>query len=923
MTHSIETGAPDAASTPLRKAVDHCLNTIEESFALIDRDGRVQRANISFRRLTGPAGGAHDASILSFLHQDHREAGRLALTRLDAANPIRSMKLLFQIGRDTRLVDVTLTWLGEDGWISFVGRDVTQQDILERERKETTDARQALEQACDIGHWRVGRDMKVVCSAGASRLLGTDPSGPSLLVADLADMVLPEDRSAVTAAVRSAYENRRTLRLDFRFRRPDGQVRQLRVAGSPAYNAFGQIEAMHGVVSDQTSMQDSILATLNARTTVSRMFDGIPVGALICDREMRIIFANPQLIANAGRPASEVVGRNLYDVFPWIPEKWRRVHKLALRGEAYQTEREGFEGPDGSQRFTRWGCAPWMEGGAIGGVILTGEDVTEAVEAQHGAEASKERMAFGLSMTSTMIWELDFERREVVIEGDWKNFFPAMPTFDTLAGEGNGVHPNDRDMLASKWKSHLAGGPAYTAEYRVYPEEGRLAWHSATVRILRTVKGSPARAIAVIQDITDRKAIEQKALDAEQRALVASAAKSDFLSNMSHEIRTPLNGVLAVSEMLARSNLDERQAEMVRLVTTSGRTLLRVMDDLVEFSRLEADKIEFEVRPFELEDALRSACESASTRAEAKGLTFTTFLSASLDGVFRGDPSRVGQIVGNLLNNAVKFTEKGSVSLSAAVDDSGPRSIVKITVSDTGVGFSPEFAARIFDRFEKADLSTSRKFGGLGLGLSIVKRLVDLMGGTISATSEEGMGSTFEVLIPLPRDRIAALGAIQAVEVEDFEAETKIENIRMLVAEDNPMNRRVIELLLAQSGVHITFAENGREAVEKYTGGTFDLVLMDLQMPIMGGLAAMQAIRAWEKETGRPRTPMLAVSANATDDHVHEAKEAGADDHVAKPIVRETLFEAIARYARNRTGGQSGAPADADEFDLDDLDIAI
>jgi len=374
--------------------------------------------------------------------------------------------------------------------------------------------------------------------------------------------------------------------------------------------------------------------------------------------------------------------------------------------------------------------------------------------------------------------------------------------------------------------------------------------------------------------------------------------------------------------MLARSDLDDRQAEMVRLITTSGRTLLRVMDDLVEFSRLEADKIEFEVRPFELEDALRSACESASTRAEAKGLVFTTFLSASLDGVFRGDPSRVGQVVGNLLNNAVKFTEKGSVSLSASVDDSGPRSVVKITVSDTGVGFSPEFAARIFDRFEKADLSTSRKFGGLGLGLSIVKRLVDLMGGTISAKSEEGVGSTFEVELPLPRDRIAALGAIQAVAVEDFDAETKIDNIRMLVAEDNPMNRRVVELLLAQSGVQITFAENGREAVDKFMAGSFDLVLMDLQMPIMGGLAAMQAIREWEKETGRVRTPMLAVSANATDDHVHEAKEAGADDHVARPIVRETLFEAIARYARPQDG-QPARPSADDEFDLDDLDIAI
>jgi signal transduction histidine kinase/CheY-like chemotaxis protein len=596
-----------------------------------------------------------------------------------------------------------------------------------------------------------------------------------------------------------------------------------------------------------------------------------------------------------------------------------------MRGESMSHDRDPYVGANGRERWLKWSSAPWYDGdGEIGGMISVHEDVTKLVRAQHEIESSKERLSFGMAITQMMIWELDFEKRETNLEGEWKHFFPQRPTFESLTGGDACIHPADRDLVSNRWRAHLAGGSPYTVEYRVQFGDGREIWHAASIRILKTIKGLPARAFAVIQDITARKLIELKAMDAEQRALVAAAAKSDFLSNMSHEIRTPLNGVLAVSEVLARTPLDERQGEMVRLISTSGRTLLRVMDDLVEFSRLEGDDIQFEIRPFELEQTLRHTCDAARTRAEAKGLQFETFVSASCDGVFRGDPLRIGQVLGNLLNNAVKFTEQGQISVSAHVEElPDGATLLRLSVADSGVGFAPEVAERIFERFEQADISTSRRFGGLGLGLSIVKRLVELMNGKVTAQSREGEGSTFEVAVPISRDRIAALGPLTAVAVEDFDAETNLDNLRLLVAEDNPMNRRVVELLLAQSGLHLTFAENGREAVEKFSAGKFDLVLMDLQMPIMGGLAAMRAIRAWEKAQVRIPTPMLAVSANATDEHVIEAKEAGADDHVAKPIVRETLFEAIARHAHLARRPESSSKPDDGDFDLDAFDIAV
>jgi PAS domain S-box-containing protein len=915
---------PEVIEQNFAGAVEHFLNSVTEAFALIDQEGRVVRANIAYRRLTGPAGGAHDASIINYLEPERREACREALRTLGDKMPTRSLQLRFKIGNELKLIDAELSWMGPHGLISFIGRDVTRQDTLERERLETAMARDAVEQVGDIGHWRAGRDFKLQCSAGASRILGLDPAAPPLVLTDFVEMILEEDRNSAIATAREAFDKRRPLKHTFRLRRPDGTTRVLRVAGAPSIDARGQIEALHGVVVDKTEAHAALQAAMNADSTVRRFVQSAPMPIAMYDKDMRLLMASRGWIEERRLPEEELLGRTIYDILPWLPEKWRTVHRQVLRGDTLKHDRDPFDKPEGKPGWLKWSAAPWRYGdGEVGGVVIMHEDVSEIVDAQHEVESSKERLSFGMSITQMLIWELDFELRQIYLEGDWKQFFPAKPTFDSLTGADAWIHPNDRDMLGNKWRAHLAGGPPYTVEYRVQFADGREIWHCAAIRILKTVKGSPARAFAVIQDVTARKHIELKAMDAEQRALVAAAAKSDFLSNMSHEIRTPLNGVLAVSEVLMRTQLDERQIEMVRLISTSGRTLLRVMDDLVEFSRLEGDEIQFDVRPFELEETIRSTCEAARTRAEAKGLRFDSFVSASCDGVFRGDPVRIGQVLGNLLNNAVKFTEQGHIGVSATVEEADGKTHLRLSVTDTGVGFSQEVAERIFERFEQADVSSaSRKFGGLGLGLSIVKRLVEMMQGQVTAQSKEGEGSTFEVVMPISRDRIAALGALTAVAVEDFEAETRIENLRLLVAEDNPMNRRVVELLLAQSGLQITFAENGKEAVEKFSTARFDLVLMDLQMPIMGGLAATRAIREWEKANNRQRTPILAVSANATDDHVAEAKEAGADDHVAKPIVRETLFEAIARYAK-ASREEAQPQLDDGDFDLDDLDIAV
>ena len=928
------TNSPASASGEVERsfvaAVDHLLNNVTEAFALLDSQGRVRRANVAFRRLTGPAGGASDASLLQYIVPDQRAAFEDIIETLGPCSPQRVISHDFQIGRDVRTIESVFNWLGDSKYIAWMGRDVTEDRKRELVRREAEATNAAIERTGGVGHWRIPIGHKPELSPGALRVFGLDPKSPPPSMPEFLDMIVEADRPRVRSAAMEAMQKRKPFIGTFQFRRPDGDVRKLCVSGSFTLGVRGEVAAVHGVLVDRTNEAQAMREMLNSTSLVSRFVDSAPFPMMVCDSDMNVLMASPEFLNFHKLSHAEAIGANLYELFPWLPDHWRGVHQRSLAGETMRKDAERYKDGKGEEKWIKWVSTPWRNAkGVVCGLIIMREDITETVNAQHKMEASKERTQLGMSLASIMILDLDFEHREIVLEGEWRNLFPERPTYDALTGAVEWIHEADRPAMADSWRAHLGGGAPYTAEYRVQMPDGKELWHSANVHIMRASNGSPERAIAVIVDVTARKLAENRALDAEQRALAAGAAKSDFLANMSHEVRTPLNGVLAVSEMLGRTNLDEKQQEMVRLITGSGQTLLKVMDDLVEFSRLEARQIEFEVRPFEPDEVIRETCETARAQAEAKGLDFESFISASIDGVFRGDPLRIGQVLSNILANAVKFTDQGRISVNASVADRENGTLLEMVVEDTGVGFSSDVAERLFEGFEQADASVSRKYGGLGLGLSLVKRLVEGMNGTVSATSEEGVGSRFEIKLPIARDKISALGKFNTMEVEDFEAETTLEGIRLLVAEDNPMNRRVVELLMAQSGVEITFAENGKEASETFRSGAFDIVLMDLQMPVMGGLQATREIRAWERSEGRVATPIIALSANATDDHVAEAKEAGANAHVAKPIVREVLFETIARYASGSRPAIQGADDDfdldgLDEFDLEsDLDIAI
>jgi CheY-like chemotaxis protein len=374
----------------------------------------------------------------------------------------------------------------------------------------------------------------------------------------------------------------------------------------------------------------------------------------------------------------------------------------------------------------------------------------------------------------------------------------------------------------------------------------------------------------------------------------ANTEKSRFLANMSHELRTPLNGVIAVSETLAGLQTTDKGRELSELIASSGRLLERVLTDILDFSKIEAGEVTFARDEFDMGKLLSHIAELHRASAEAKGLTFRWEVAPEAIGAYAGDTVRITQVLSNLLSNAVKFTEQGEVALEViAFGDE-----IRFQVSDTGIGFDEETGQRLFRRFEQADASIRRRFGGTGLGLAISRSLIELMGGRIVVKSTPGHGSTFSVYAPL--ERLEA-GAIEAEVEADYELD--IAGVRVLVAEDHPTNQKVVELILESVGVTPVIVENGRLALDLLKAERFDVILMDMQMPELDGLTATSLLRAWELETGTPRTPVIMLTANALDEHVRSSHEAGADLHLSKPIHAQALIESILAAMQNKADG--------------------
>jgi signal transduction histidine kinase/CheY-like chemotaxis protein len=408
---------------------------------------------------------------------------------------------------------------------------------------------------------------------------------------------------------------------------------------------------------------------------------------------------------------------------------------------------------------------------------------------------------------------------------------------------------------------------------------------------LRSERGKSEEVLASLED-----RVRERTAELER----ANTEKSRFLANMSHELRTPLNGVIAISETLAAQQKTDKSRELAELIVSSGRLLEQVLTDILDFSKIEAGEIQLAHETFQMKAIVSRIAELHRASAETKGLDFAWSVAPEAEGVFAGDQVRLTQVLSNLLSNAVKFTDAGSVRLAVTA----PEGRLCFQVSDSGIGFDDEVKARLFRRFEQADASIRRRFGGTGLGLAISRSLVELMGGAIDVDSRPGSGSTFTFVLPLERAEAAPSSEAQT-EDEGFD----ISGCRVLLAEDHPTNQKVVQLILQSVAVDPVIVENGAMALELLKAQRFDVVLMDMQMPELDGLSATTLLREFERAHGLPRTPVIMLTANALDEHVRASHDAGADQHLSKPIRATALIEAIVEAlasgaaAQQRTAG--------------------
>ena len=719
-------------------------------------------------------------------------------------------------------------------------------------------------------------------------------------------------------------------------RRKDGSIFLVYQTVTPVLSPDDTISGFVAVAIDITARK-SLEAEMTQRAEQFGLFiDQAPTAIAMFDREMRYLAVSRRWREAFRLGDRELTGKSHYDLFPGIPERWRDAHRKALAGEVLSRDEDHVVRKCGEDLWLRWEARPWQQpDGKIGGIVVFSEDITDRKIYENKAKESAamtrslleshqdhleqliaERTAQLLDARNRTQMVLDSSADGIIGLDGQHNIVLCNPAALTLLGyrfeelQGRNVHDSIHYRHADGAHFPQNQCPAIEAlrQGRAIRIEHDTFWHkdghpisvsAATHPIIE--EGRVAGAVMNFRDISDRLKVEAEREEARRSAERLARLKAEFLSNMSHEVRTPLNGILGLATVGLRESRDNPEAlERFAAILNSGKLLLAIINDILDLSKIEAGKLVVEKIPFDPGQLCETALETVRASAEAKHLSMSLLKDATLPAVCLGDPTRIMQILFNFLSNAIKFTERGDVQVVL----SGVDNQLKMAVSDSGIGIASEDLERMFQPFEQLDGSTTRKFGGTGLGLTISRRLAELMGGELLVRSAIGEGSTFELILPL----VETDAPPRQMKADPEQHGTRLNGLRVLVAEDNEVNRFVLEVLLRREAAQVVSVADGQLAVEAIADNLsgFDVVLMDVQMPRMDGIEAARRILELV-----PGLPIIGQTAHALKEEHERYIAAGMATVVTKPIDEDTLIQAVLSWIPRPSHPGDGKPKSA------------